>query len=872
MTAAREPAAGPRLNPFVLPSSTTSRFLILIAATFAASLYLSTLHVELWWSVSGAPEHVRQAPCLSALRSGAASSDDPRHLVEQYAGCARTVMAGEGLLRIVPLLAPALLAVLLYAVHPVWARRRRPVPLAEAGTGAGHEALTRRLAIVAAQELPGRRVRLVVDSARGGITGRTFGLPGRHVVALSMGLVMAHADRPAVAEAVLRHELAHIRNRDVGIAHFTVAIWWSFLLATCLPALVLTALWRPLGLVFLGVVIPVIALVLWLARTAVLRAREHHADVRAGDTPDRREGMAAAVETVADPPLRGPFRFFTSHPRAQDRRDVLDEPGRLLRLNQWEMFAAGLLAGLGFVPVVAAVFFLDFEAPLEVRYHLPGLVLGFLVAGIVVVAVWRATGERLAGQGPKTRLWWAAVSFTAGLIAGQLPVTIRADVWIWTIVLNDPLLGLVHVLVVLLLFRALLGWARACCSAWLATSRRPRWITLVAVVVSALVIGPWLGMWFHGTSLIVQAGDSWSVLVLVLVAMARLVPELAAVTLACAFLVGAGIGRRSAQSREQSLHLDGAAPVPLRRPYSRLVRALLPTAVACALMVPAGFLLHPMLAGRQAAERLAVAAYALVGTGAALLALSGLVIGVTVGGRSRVWWGVAHAGLALPVACAPMLLLLYGHSAVARCGPQGAGRCFAGGALDPPAFGNSYLHLVTYTLYAGLALAAVGGLLRRTPAGVPRTRGAGARRLLVAVVTVPAILTAAATGYTVLRSWLPTVGIGTPAPFVWLPQVAQAARRPVRPGSVAWLDACRYARGLFASPQVRDGVNADQRYYLLTAQMFTRVGASDDAALRAFAGAGLAWMAEGRADMAGRTVGRTLHYCILAGREHKIEL
>ncbi len=870
MTAAGETVPGRRLNPFVLPSSTTSRFLILIAATVAGCLYLNGFLVTLWRELAHLPEHARHAECLSALRSGVRSIE-PILLLDRYGKCAAGVATMSSLLVIASLAVPVAFALLLYALHPL--RALRYDPLATVGDGDAHADLVRRFGVIAEQELPGRNIRMLVDSGRPGITGRAFGLPRRHVVALSMGLVIAHSTKPAAVEAVLRHELAHIRNRDVGIAHITVAIWWSFLLTACVPMVAAMAIGRPAELPAWCARLSVLVLVLWLARTAVLRAREHHADVRAGDTAERQDAMARAIET--DGPTwwsRGPLRHFGNHPGKRYRLAVLEDPGRLLRLDQWEMATAGLLAGLGFAPVYTVYSYLDSEAVLDLRFFVPGVMFGLLVSGIVVVAVWRAGIERPTERGSGAALWWAATSFTLGVVAGQFVTRVSSEQWIWTIAFANPLLGLTYCLVLLLIVRVFLGWAKACFSAWTAVSVRPRTIALATVALSGLVVGPWLGFWFHGITVIALAGSTWDLLAVTLVTMARYSPLVLTIALACAYLLAAGTRGRSVPGRSLRLHLDGGAPVLLQRSYVRVARAAAPAAIACVAVAVSGFALHPMLTeGSRHKEtgQFLAAVYVTMGVAVGLLVLAALVIGVMIGGRGMGGWSMAHAGTVLLAAAVPMSLVILGHVAVAECGWERAGACLGQGAPLPLTIGNYATLTYAYAVYPGLVLAGCGSLMRaRRHRAAPEPRR-GALRVVAAVVTVVVTLALAAGGYGILRNWQLTVGASPYARMTWQKSVIDAANRPIEPGTVPGLDSCRYALGVFASPELGDVLNVDQRYYVLAATLINRVASSDDPVLQETAKAGFVWLGRGRADMVTKVVDRLLHYCALVRGEHQ---
>ena len=65
-----------------------------------------------------------------------------------------------------------------------------------------------------------------------------FGLPWRRYVRLNAGLVVLRGQDPDGFRATIRHELAHLSNRDVDLTFATVAIWRAFTVVALLPFLV----------------------------------------------------------------------------------------------------------------------------------------------------------------------------------------------------------------------------------------------------------------------------------------------------------------------------------------------------------------------------------------------------------------------------------------------------------------------------------------------------------------------------------------------------------------------------------------------------------------------------------------------------------
>jgi len=85
-----------------------------------------------------------------------------------------------------------------------------------------------------------------------------------------------------VFRAIMRHELAHLRNGDIDKTYFSVAIWWAFVITALVPFA--ASFVRPFAVSFifqdltlyLNIILRVLALtaLVLLMRNAVLRARE----------------------------------------------------------------------------------------------------------------------------------------------------------------------------------------------------------------------------------------------------------------------------------------------------------------------------------------------------------------------------------------------------------------------------------------------------------------------------------------------------------------------------------------------------------------------------------------------------------------------
>ena len=224
----------------------------------------------------------------------------------------------------------------------LWITRRRKLqPL----TAADAPAVVEEVAELAReQELdPPRLFWNPLDASAGGLA---FGHPGRYSVAIGGGLVVKQVADPPAFRAVVRHELAHIRNRDVGITYFTLAVWYAFLLVAVVPfivtllgdALLPNVMWR----------LAVLALLVYLTRNAVLRSREVYADLRAS-VPDGPGGALRRVLAALPRPKTDPLTGVRSaHPDPARRLAALDDTRPLFPLGAVVAFAAGLTATIAF--------------------------------------------------------------------------------------------------------------------------------------------------------------------------------------------------------------------------------------------------------------------------------------------------------------------------------------------------------------------------------------------------------------------------------------------------------------------------------------------------------------------------------------------
>lgn len=339
-----------RLNPFVLPSETNLRFLLLIVAA-------GLLTVGIGNAVTTGPL-IAQGGIIEdhsdVLQPGYTEDlapDERQALVTQAAASWQAAALPFTLAATGPFL---LLAVVLaaayagYREHPARQRHRRSVvPLPLERDPPLHQEIEDLSRIAG---LPSPRV--VVDKAGITATGQVWGLPDRYVLRLGGGMRFLLRQQPGSFRAIVLHELAHIVNGDVGRTYFTQALWAVIIAVAAVTAVVATTglvtfptLLRHLQpdmydvtsstvisfLVLTPLLLPWVGLILALAaiRASVLRSREYEADWRAATWGS----MATLVGLLQrEPSSRTVWlrRLWALHPDHDERIAALQGPDRLL--------------------------------------------------------------------------------------------------------------------------------------------------------------------------------------------------------------------------------------------------------------------------------------------------------------------------------------------------------------------------------------------------------------------------------------------------------------------------------------------------------------------------------------------------------------
>lgn len=279
-----------------LARGTVRRFLLLLSVLLMTCMFMvSTM------ALAARPGSFRECARAAAVDLDGLLPEIRLAASDAFGDCAAGVAAGAGRAALVGTGLVVLAALTLYWWLPVWrGRRGRLVPVGAGPTaaerGSPTEPLSVQLTRLTRRAGVSREPAFVVDPSALTAGAVVFGRAGRYTVCLHAGLIPRRTTDPRMFEAVLLHELAHIRNRDVDITYLTVALWRVVLPAVLLPYLLFQS-WllvqRPalsadrtywaeaapsLGKVAFGGFL--VALV-YLVRADVLRSRELCADLDA---------------------------------------------------------------------------------------------------------------------------------------------------------------------------------------------------------------------------------------------------------------------------------------------------------------------------------------------------------------------------------------------------------------------------------------------------------------------------------------------------------------------------------------------------------------------------------------------------------------
>ncbi|MFI0778905.1 M48 family metalloprotease [Streptomyces sp. NPDC021212] len=401
-----------RSLPFLLPSATLTAFVLLIVAVLAFTV---TLHPDYYNLIAGNAGTGSLHDCQGAAVARAGGIDAAARQwvaggrVPGFAACGTSDHWTASYLIGCGLLCTAT------ALH-YWfrsGRRARRGGVRSIGPDLLPE-LHGELLRLADRTVPGTHVRFLLDLLDPAASGVAFGRARRRHVLLGRGVITLRERDPDAFEALVLHELAHLRNRDVDLTLITLGFLRAYAVLVFLPValgrlLALALDYRPLLYGASAAQLAGLAALLVVARGQVLRIREYQADARVVRWQGRSEPLRRLL-TVAHAEAGARAAHRAGVPRPAVRR----------RTGTWLRRVTGLH------PTAASrAAALDAPAPLMS----PGF--GFaLVLGACLTLVWDPSASPTAHFSVgEVWDWWRPEPFTILLMTILALATLRATIY-----------------------------------------------------------------------------------------------------------------------------------------------------------------------------------------------------------------------------------------------------------------------------------------------------------------------------------------------------------------------------------------------------------------------------------------------------------
>ena len=301
----------------------------------------------------------------------------------------------------------------LFLAPPIIKRRRRLQPIGPKLAAAGG-----RVAELA-QRAGLRHPPTVMLGTGKQLDAFSYGSPRRHRIALPRAVAVRWSNR-TLFDPLVAHELAHLCNRDVGLAWLTRGVMYAVVPTLALPLVVGAATaefglfpdyaWRA----------AILAVTVWMISIALLRSREHDADLRAAILMRDPTAMTALVARLRPPPQVWWRRLKAHHPTPAARAEVLARPQCAAAVKFLDGLAPAFLAASAIPLVEAVVTALSTANPFGPYQSLVATGIGgVLLGGTVGIGIWRAVAvDRAVSDRPSP--WVPAAGVAVGLVLGQV--------------------------------------------------------------------------------------------------------------------------------------------------------------------------------------------------------------------------------------------------------------------------------------------------------------------------------------------------------------------------------------------------------------------------------------------------------------------
>lgn len=493
--------SAPLPHPFAFTSETDLRFAVLIAGVIATAIFLDQAIYNAVDARLGTYRHA-----LDTCRVTSAPADLAYCLAPQDHLTGLWILAGLAFL--------LGLTLFIYArvIPRLWVRRSTVKPFPAAKDQRWAAFIRDCCSVASVPDMP-----LLFERASKLPTGLAFGRFGRYGLVFNLGLRLQSILNPSVCRAVVLHELAHIRNRDIDKAFLAISAAAALVIAACLPycaalafslagagdvgydlGYVWSVAWRAL----------ILGLISLLTLARLLRARETYADLRVRMWEGPTTGLGRALASTNRP--RAPWwrEPFLWHPAPADRQRQLAAVAAPQPVAALDTFIVGVVAATASRQLELLLqLLLSGSGAIFVASVLAGLVFGSLVATFVGVALCRLALAAVFGHPARLDLRALGVGLGAGLVVGQYVSLTVALGGTGAVTYSgfDATYSVIAAVVLVTSLQPILRWMNTSVSTFVkgATHR-----TSIRFPIS-LTLGTWagvLGAWFGVVLLIVNLG------------------------------------------------------------------------------------------------------------------------------------------------------------------------------------------------------------------------------------------------------------------------------------------------------------------------------------------------------------------------------
>jgi Zn-dependent protease with chaperone function len=517
-----------RLDPFAFPSETTTRFILLIISVIGASLFIYSILYWRYLESQGSLESIFNLAqsCLNQNNELSLSTTQLNRakealtqcsipLEEEFRNAALFALGSSGIL--------LCLASILYSLFPILMIWREGLVFLD--KDADMEDVVIYLKELC-QELNIRAPIFLQKPTSRSFGGSAFGSWGRYYIILPVGLLTLFDTNRDAFRAVLLHELAHLRNKDVDKTYFSVAISCTFGIVAILPFMFsllnnnwserFQSIWR----------VTALALLVYLSFASVIRSREFYADVRASTYPDS-QSLSLLLETHLKPKFSGLqatlisalerlpyFRknnwqyAFLFHPSTSERIDILKRTDRLFKLDLWTTFGTGIAVTVAYESIASLIISLLRNVLGRTDAWLESLGAGFifapLVIGIIGLGIWRSTFVTIVRNQHSVEAGKLGIGLGLGMIFGQLlsfdnivsnQKVLGLEKFDWTMQFTSSAFNILWSVLLLVSLYYFFKWIAVSASVWLRVaiySRSPYSFYISGLTISGL----WLTLWF----------------------------------------------------------------------------------------------------------------------------------------------------------------------------------------------------------------------------------------------------------------------------------------------------------------------------------------------------------------------------------------